>query len=192
MNYADIFSEIIISENFRNKLESINQNYPNLKQESFIRNTLLEIINKTYSHSQLRAFAEHPREKGRTDLSLVNLIDNSVFKVELKFQFTKDDNHFEKYNKVVVKDFETKNSDLFIMIVCSFENKIKREYDKTWGISSNLSRFHSDKDVWKENLKVCFDGFSEKACLEEFEINVSKPYLTNYIFYLLKRNIENN
>lgn len=188
MELKKIFYEIIKSENFKEKLEKININYSNLKQENFIRNTLLEIINDSYSNSELRAFAEHPRENGRTDLSIVNITDNSIFKVELKFQFTKDDNHFEKYNKVVVKDFETKNSDLFILIVCNLDVNGKKEFDKTWGISSNLLRFHSDKDVWKENIKVCFEGFSEKAILREFEINVSKPYATNYNFYLLERN----
>jgi len=188
LDSTKIFYEIIISDNFRLNIEKININYPNLKQENFIRNTLLEIYNTEYSNSTSRALAEHPRENGRTDLSIVNLSENSIFKVELKFQFTKDDNHFEKYNRVIVKDFETKNSDLFILIVCSFDGDGKKEFDKTWGISSNLSRFHSRKQIWKENIRVCFDGFSEKATLKEFEINVTKPYLTNYNFYLLSKN----
>lgn len=187
MEITDIIYKTISSQNFKNKLESINLNYPNLKQESFIRNTLLEIFNKSYSSPKIRAFAEHPREKGRTDLSIVNLENNSVFKIELKFQFTKDDNHFKKYDKIVIKDFDTKNSDLFILIVCSFDIQEKKEFDNNWGISSNLSRFHSDKQHWKENIKVCFDGFLEKAGLQEFEINISKPYPTYYNFYLLNR-----
>ncbi len=188
MEIKNIISEIIISEKFQQQLEDINENYPNIKQENFIRNTLLEIFNKEYSNSTSRAFAEHPRENGRTDLSIVNLSDNSIFKIELKFQFTKDDNHFEKYNKVVVKDFETKNSDLFILIVCSFDGDGKKEFDKNWGISSNLLRFHSGKQIWKENIKICFGGFLETASLQEFEINITKPYLTNYNFYLLSKN----
>lgn len=188
LDSTKIFSDIIISDNFRQNIEKININYPNLKQENFIRNAFLEIINESYANSKYRAFAEHPRENGRTDLSIVNLGDNSIFKVELKFQFTKDDNHFEKYNKVLVKDFETKNSDLFILIVCSFDGDGKKEFDKTWGISSHLLRFHSGKDIWKENIRVCFDGFLEYASLKEFEINITEPYLTSYNFYLLQRN----
>ncbi|MCD9855080.1 hypothetical protein LUD75_10200 [Epilithonimonas sp. JDS] len=192
MNFKNIFSEIINSENFKEKLEKINQNYPNLKQENFIRNVFLEIINESYSNSERRAFAEHPRENGRTDLSIVNIADQSIFKVELKFQFTKDDNHFQNYNRVVVKDFETKNSDLFILIVCSFDVESKREFDQTWGISSNLLRFHSSEEIWKQNIKVCFDGFLEISNLQEYEITVSTPYQTNYNFYLLERNIDIN
>lgn len=188
MEITDIIHKTISSQNFKNKLASINLNYPNLKQESFIRNTLLEIFNESYSNSKIRAFAEHPRKKGRTDLSIVNLGNNAVFKIELKFQFTKDDNNFIDYGRIVKKDFVTKESDLFILIVCSFDEKSKKEFDEIWDISSKLVRYQSKTNCWNENIINCFNEFFDKAELKKIdEIKFSKPYPTQYNFYLLNK-----
>ena len=190
MDSKKIFLEILNSSDFKEKLQSISNNYPNLKQENFIRNTLLEILNEKYFENDLnlKAFAEHPREIGRTDLSIVNKETNQVFKVELKFQFTKDDKEFINYGRKITQDFITKESDLFILIVCSFDIIRKKEFDKSWGISSNLPRYHSKTDVWKENITTCFKGFIENAELQELDFTFSKPYPITYHFYLLNKN----
>lgn len=190
MEIRKIFLQILKSQDFKDKLQSINQNYPNLKQENFIRNLLLEMLNEVYFENDLsfKAFAEHPRENGRTDLSIVNKEKEQIFKVELKFQFTKDDQNFINYGRIIKKDFNIKNSDLFILIVCRFDIERKKEFDKTWGISSNLSRYHSKTEEWKENITTCFKEFSENTELQEAEFSFSKPYPTTYNFYLLNKN----
>ena len=189
--YVDTICKIINSETFKHKIISINNNYSNLKQESFIRNTILEGLNKIFQDNNLeiKAFAEHPRiNRSRVDLSIVNNQDKeNPFRIEFKFQFSKDDNNMENYHRVINKDFEYRNSDLFILAIADWNIKSKKEYDKKWNITSNLSRYISKNDKWKQNIINSFSKFknAELIELEKFEINL--PYKTEYFFYLFKR-----
>ena len=54
---------IIESEEFKYKLNELNDNFFNLKQELHIRDLLLALFNKYYNQKRVRAIAEHPREK---------------------------------------------------------------------------------------------------------------------------------
>lgn len=129
-------SEIIKSKKFRNKLNSLNDNYSNQKQELLIRNIILEELNEHFhsnNYSNLKAFAEHPRvDKARVDLSVVNTenLDNPIL-IELKYQFTNDFKQLTNYKDVVYADFENRKSDLFILIISNWEKKDKKSLTKS-------------------------------------------------------------
>ncbi|MCJ8498606.1 hypothetical protein MVI27_10075 [Chryseobacterium salipaludis] len=192
LKYTELIFEIINSERFKNGLEIINTSYPNLKQEALIRNLILEELNSRFLSAgitNLKAFAEHPRVKGtRIDLSIVDVDTiESPFKIEFKYQFSKDCNNMKDYWKVVDRDFEVRVSDLFILIISDWDVQEKSYFDSQWGITSNLSRYVSKKTDWKANIIQNFKRF-EKAQLKECEtISVKNPYRTQYYFYLLSR-----
>ena len=59
----NIKNQIIKSQEFEDDLTKINKNYFNLKQESFIRNIILEKLNEFFNiGSNYKALAEYPRE----------------------------------------------------------------------------------------------------------------------------------
>jgi hypothetical protein len=185
-------SEIIKSKKFKNKLNFLNENYSNQKQELLIRNIILEELNEYFNSnnlSNLKAFAEHPRvDKARVDLSIVNKqdIENPIL-IELKYQFTNDFKQLINYKGVIEKDFENRKSDMFILIISNWVKEKKKEFDKEWKISSDLSRYISKKTEWKTNIENTLNSF-EQAELEMFDkIEIDKPYPTEYYFYNLKR-----
>lgn len=191
------------SNEFRLVLESINCNYPNLKQELFIRNEILESLNKEFSFSkeeQYKAFAEHPRggKGSRIDLSIIdkNNLDNPLL-IEFKFQYPDDLIKFN-YSKTIEKDFQfqkhkTHLTDLFILFIACWDSKHKIEFDNVWQIDSNLSRYQvSDGKsiIWKDRLNKDFENFNKDGMLlETIEHRIEKPYVVNYYIYFLKRKI---
>lgn len=182
--------EILSSEQFKERLTHINVNYPNLKQESFIRNSLVELLNGSFENDSLKAFAEHPREKGnRVDLSIVNKAKpNEPFSIEFKFQFTNDYKAFINYSKFIENDFKRKilqrTADLFILIVSEWKDTEKRKFDTEWGISNDLSKFLALNDNWKTTLRNLCSTYKQEEC----EIEVPKPYPTKYHFFIISRN----
>lgn len=188
-SYSDLICEIINSKRFKDKLSQINNNFPNLKQENHIRNIILEELNQNLDNDTFRAFAEHPRiENSRVDLSIIDKSNiNRPFKIEFKYQFTKDDNQMKNYHRVINKDFEYRKSDLFVLIIASWDVDSKKEFDKKWGITSNLSRYISPKNDWKKNILESFKLFEKNELIEFENILITRPYKMEYHFYLLKR-----
>ena len=191
----EIINEIINSEDFRKKLKIISANYTNLKQENVIKNYILEKLNEYFSeggHSQKKAFAEHPRNKGsRVDLSIIdnNELDK-FYKIEFKYQFSGDNKNMTDYARIIDKDFEKRSSDLFILIIAHWKKSDKKEFDKNWNITSKLSRYISDNEEWTGNIREAFKTFekTENSKLIEFEkIQIEKPFRMEYYFYILKR-----
>jgi len=191
-NYDEIIVNIVESEKFQVELEKINDNYSNLKQESFLRNYILEKINKYFQFhgkSNIRAFAEHPRvNRTRVDLSIVDC-DTTLepFKIEFKYQFSGDGNNMINYWKVIEKSYEFRVSDLFILIIYHCDTNEKNQYDGKWGITSKLSRYISNNDSWKINIRESFKRFTNGILLETEVIKCNKPFASEYSFYLLKR-----
>lgn len=184
--------EVIESPAFKERLKWINLNYPNLKQEMQIRNTILEEVNKDFFSGKFeyRAFAEfqHPENSHqRVDLTFVdrNCTENKFY-VELKFQFSNDDLRFKKYRPVIEKDFEVRNSDSFILIVAHWDKDDKTEFDKTWGVTPNLNQYISKTDCWKENIPNLFKSFTGSHW-EMIPHSTESPYVVDYQFYILTR-----
>lgn len=190
-NFHELIIDIINSDKFKTYLEKINHNYCNLKQESHIRNYILEEVNDFLvlnNYFKYKAFAEHPRVNGfRVDLSIINQdeIDNP-FKIEFKYQFSGDDNNMLNYWKVIKKDFEFRESDLFILIISNWNKNDKKIFDKSWGLTSNLSRYISNNDNWKENIRKSFSIIENTTLLETESIKLDLPYSIEYYFYVLK------
>ena len=192
----EIISNIINSEEFRKKLETISANYTNLKQENVIRNYILERLNEYFFEnwdSEKKAFAEHPRHNGsRVDLSIIdrNKLDQPPYKIEFKYQFSGDNKNMTDYARIIEKDFELRKSDLFILIIAHWKKSDKKDFDEKWGISSNLSRFISANEEWTANITQAFKTFekTDNSKLIEFEkIQIEKPFNMEYYFYVLKR-----
>lgn len=187
---ANFIIKIINSEKFKESIIKINKNFSNLKQEGFIRNSILYELNASLDDKHLKAFAEHPREKGtKIDLSVVDLnnIENPI-KIEFKFQFSGDANNMVNYRAVIEKDFEVRNSDLFILILSHWNVFEKREYDKKWEINTNLSRYISKNENWRKNILEEFKNFKQATLMEIEKIQINEPYKTDYYFYILCRN----
>ena len=94
------------------------------------------------------------------------------------------------YARIIEKDFELRNSDLFILIIAHWKKSDKKDFDEKWGVSSNLSRFISSNEEWTGNIKQAFKTFeeTENSKLIEFEkIQIEKPFQMEYYFYVLKR-----
>ncbi len=192
IKYVELILEIINSEKFKYNLEKLNSFYANLKQEGLIRNLILEELNDYFESldlKSLKAFAEHPRIKGtRIDLSIVDAENiEKPFKIEFKYQFSKDCNNLKDYWKIINKDFEVRVSDLFILIISDWDIDEKKIFDKKWGINSNLSRYVSKKIEWKTNIVQSFHRFENTKFNECEKITIHKPNKTDYYFYILER-----
>lgn len=192
---------IIESEEFKNKLNELNDNFFNLKQELHIRNLLVELFNQKHKEQGERAIAEYPRlekekttEKERTsytrvDLSLVDEKNpKTPFKIELKYHLPKDKGGFSEYQESIQKHFIDRKSNGFILIVCNSKTEERESFEKMWlskeTIFSELSLDKNDYK-WKENLKSKFEETSN-AQAHFFEITVEKPFETTYHFFILE------
>jgi hypothetical protein len=188
-NLTTLIAKIINSNSFKQRLSPLSSNYPNLKQENLIRNYILEELNKEFAQTDFKAFAEHPRmDTTRVDLGVINSKDlQHPFKVEFKYQFSKDNFDLSDYGFVIRRDFEERQSDLFILTIAHWDIQKKIEFDKHWGIDSNLSRFVSKSDAWKTNIKKCFDSFENTELTVFPKIEVDSPFDMEYHFYMLRR-----
>ncbi|MDM1501916.1 hypothetical protein HX071_06840 [Myroides marinus] len=211
--YFKQIQEILESNDFRDRLEKVNDNFPNLKQEHLIRDVILTMYNQKYS-LDYRAFSEHPRKwklssgeekKGRVDLALYKYKDiENLYKIEIKFFFTKDIKNGRKSS--IEKNYVKKECDLLIIIVQEFlDVKAKEEYDKRWDIDTDLLQYQIKDDSKKKQKTAGSDDkfeilekqfkkvedYVEGAHVgqhhNKIQIEVQLPYKTCYTFCFLER-----
>lgn len=195
MNISNQIYEIINSEEFKKQLTKINSNYSNLKQEGIIRNAVLEQFNDLYANDSVRAFAEHPRiNNTRVDLSIVNKgCLAKPYKIEFKYHFCDFEDSFASYHNRINHEFNERNSNMYILIVQTFDSDKKETFDKSWDITTSFWKKKELNEKWKLNLnenfekviKISENGDSE--LLEIVSIDINVPYPTSYHFYILKR-----
>lgn len=183
---------IIESDEFKYKLNELNDNFFNLKQEIHIRNLLVELFNQKHKEEGERAIAEYrvPNKDIRIDLALVNK-DNkeNTFKIELKYHFPKDKGGFSEYQESIQKHFEDRESNGFILIVCNSNTEERESFEKVWLFKKTIfSELSLDKNnyKWKENLEEKFRNTADSKAYF-FEITVEKPFETTYHFFILER-----
>jgi hypothetical protein len=224
MQIPETICEIICSEDFKEKLDFICVNYSNLKQESHIRNAILELFNEK-NKEDYRAFAEHPRKNGlRVDLSIAPIKSNKeekIFTIEFKYNFPKDADSFKTYDKIINNDFNRdvvagvyKNREnllnifsdqlfegdikclnftsMFILIVAQWETETESKksiFDKSWGITSKLSRFVDNNDRRLNNIRFWFNYYKNKEHAFAYEIDpiFTETLDTKYSFFILSR-----
>lgn len=186
---STLIAQIINSNSFKQKLSAISSNYPNLKQENHIRNYILEELNREFLETTFKAFAEHPRlNTTRVDLGIVNGQESkNPFRIEFKYQFSKDNFDLSDYGFVIRRDFEERKSDLFILTIAHWDIQKKIKFDKHWGIDSNLSRYISRSDTWKNNIQECFEMFENTKLTIFDNIEVDSSFGMQYHFYMLSR-----
>ena len=199
MGIKENILKVIRSEAFKARLCEINNHYFNLKQESFIRNAVLEALNKRFSeqrNQQFRAIAEHPRiNNTRIDLSVVDRQSREMYRVEFKFHFTKDFNPKENnYTGYINRDYNaSRGTDMYILVVASWDIGEKEEFDAKWGIepSRRLSKYIARYTDWEQYFDAPFERYNEltdNSYLSDFckiELLVDQPYRTRYLFYVL-------
>lgn len=188
--YTDLI-HIIESKSFKLKIKSISENFFNLKQELFIRNKILELLNNEYhkSKNDKKAFAEI-RIKGssRYDLSIVNINPEiSNFNIEFKYQFGGDLNQMKNSYELIDQDLIKKKSDLFILIIAEFNPASKNKLDSIWRIKTNLSRYVKSIDKWKINLNSVIENYFPKLKKETFEFRIKSSSIKMiYYFHLIR------
>ena len=185
----DSLISIIKSDEFKNKLNELNDNFFNLKQEIHIRNLLVELFNQKHKEQGKRAIAEYPRiAKTRVDLSLIDKNNTETpFKIEFKYHFPKDKGGFSEYQESIQKHFKNRKSNGFILIVCDSNANKRKEFEKIWlSKKTKFSKLSSEDNIWKENLKSKFEETSN-AQAHFFEITVENPFETTYHFFILER-----
>lgn len=190
-----IFS-LLESKEFENQLNDINSNFFNIKQECQIRDRVVFLLNSKFLKASQKALAEYPRENGkRRDLTIINKTGQNSFSIEFKFQFTNDYKKFLDYDRFIENDFHRtvcdKCCDMFILIVAFWNKNDKFEFEKQWDIAQTYttSRFLSVKDSWRLNIESMFKRFASGS-VKMIPIIVKEPYLTNYNFYILSRNVD--
>ena len=182
---------IIKSDEFKEKLNELNDNFFNLKQEIHIRNLLVELFNQKYKEQGERAIAEYrvpnkkaPNKNIRIDLALVN--NNEKALIELKYLFPND----PQIEKKSLKNYfiERTECDYLIAIICNGKEKTRNAYEADWGIKTMFGSRYSKDSQWKELLEKQFNSLeSESKYLEPIEISVEKPFETTYHFFILER-----
>ena len=187
--------EVISSNEFKVKIESLNSNFSNLKQEIVIRDEILKLFNK--NNDVLRSFAEvvdtefTPNEKSkrsRIDLLIKN--KNKLdfnYKVEIKFFFNKDVKNGRKSS--FIKNVDIKKCDLLIIIVQEFDIELRERFLNEWGISDNLSKYQYKKleENRFNNLIKNFEDRKDGQFLLLEDITIDKPYPTTYKFFCLSK-----
>ena len=182
---------IIKSNEFKEKLNELNDNFFNLKQEIHIRNLLVELFNQKYKEQGERAIAEYrvpnkkaPNKNIRIDLALVN--NNEKALIELKYLFPND----PQIEKESLKNYfiERTECNYLIAIICNGNRHIRDAYEHNWGIKTMFGSRYSKDSQWKELLEKQFNSLeSESKYLEPIEISVEKPFETTYHFFILER-----
>ena len=185
----DSLISIIKSDEFKNKLNELNDNFFNLKQEIQIRNLLVELFNQKHKEQGKRAIAEYPRiAKTRVDLSLIDKNNTETpFKIEFKYHFPKDKGGFSEYQESIQKHFKNRKSNGFILIVCDSNANKRKEFEKIWlSKKTKFSKLSSEDNIWKENLQEKFKNTADSQAYF-FEITVENPFETTYHFFILER-----
>ena len=184
----DSLISIIKSDEFKNKLNELNDNFFNLKQEIHIRNLLVELFNQKHKEQGKRAIAEYPRiAKTRVDLSLIDKNNTETpFKIEFKYHFPKDKGGFSEYQESIQKHFENRNSNGFILIVCDSDKDLRKKFEEKWDVDTIFPKLSKKDNIWKENLKDKFKNTADSQAYF-FEITVEKPFETTYHFFILER-----
>jgi hypothetical protein len=185
----DSLISIIKSDEFKNKLNELNDNFFNLKQEIHIRNLLVELFNQKHKEQGKRAIAEYPRiAKTRVDLSLIDKNNTETpFKIEFKYHFPKDKGGFSEYQESIQKHFKNRKSNGFILIVCDSNANKRKEFEKIWlSKKTKFSKLSSEDNIWKENLQEKFKNTADSQAYF-FEITVENPFETTYHFFILER-----
>ena len=171
---------IIESKIFTEKLKLDLYNFPNLKLESHVRNSIVELYNIANNENiNQRAFAEHPRytnekTKSRATIDFSICTEKVVnFTMELKYNYPRDSTNFTNYlNNILQKDFidrefdKDKKVNAFLQIVCKTNKEHFEKLETTWNLNS-LSQYQlKDNNIsWEKNL---LNGFKDvKTLLKE-------------------------
>ena len=183
---------IIESDEFKYKLNELNDNFFNLKQEIHIRNLLVELFNQKHKEEGERAIAEYrvpnkkiPNKNIRIDLALVN--NNKKVLIEFKYLFPND----PQIEKESLKNYfiERTECNYLIAIICNGNEKTREQFEKEWLIKNTIfANRYSEGTEWRKKIEEEFKSLeSESNYLKPIEITVEKPFETTYHFFILER-----
>ena len=189
--------DIIESDEFKNKLNELNDNFFNLKQEIHIRNLLVELFNQKYKEEGERAIAEYrvdPNKNIRIDLALINKPLKERILIEFKYHFPED--RQIKRTKSLSRYFKERTEcDYLISIICNDNEETREQFENEWLIKNTIfANRYSEGSEWRKKIEEEFESLkSENKSLEPIEIiiTVEKPFKTTYHFFILERKEEN-
>ena len=182
---------IIKSDEFKNKLNELNDNFFNLKQEIHIRNLLVELFNQKHKEEGERAIAEYrvnPNKNIRIDLALINKPLKERILIEFKYHFPED--REIKSTKSLSRYFKERTEcDYLISIICNDNEKTREQFENEWLIKNTIfANRYSEGSEWREKIEDEFKSLeSESKYLDPIEIIVEKPFKTTYHFFILER-----
>lgn len=188
---------IIESEEFKYKLNELNDNFFNLKQELHIRNLLVELFNQRHKEEGKRAIAEYrvnPNKNIRIDLALINKPLKERILIEFKYHFPED--RQIKRTKSLSRYFKERTEcDYLISIICNDNEETREQFENEWLIKNTIfANRYSEGSEWRKKIEEEFESLkSENKSLEPIEIiiTVEKPFKTTYHFFILERKEEN-
>ena len=187
---------IIESDEFKYKLNELNDNFFNLKQEIHIRNLLVELFNQKHKEEGERAIAEYrvPNKKIRIDLALINKPLKERILIEFKYHFP-EDRQIKKTKSLSRYFKERTECNYLISIICNDNEETRKVFENVWLIKNTIFAISYSKDPkWRKKIKEEFESLkSENKSLEPIEIiiTVEKPFKTTYHFFILERKEEN-
>ena len=186
---------IIESDEFKYKLNELNDNFFNLKQEIHIRNLLVELFNQKHKEQGERAIAEYrvnPNKNIRIDLALINKPLKERILIEFKYHFPED--HQINKTKSLSRYFKERTEcDYLISIICNDNEKTREQFEKEWLIKNTIfANRYSKGTEWRKKIEEEFKSLeSESNYLKPIEITVEKPFKTTYHFFILERKEKN-
>ena len=183
--------EIIESDEFKNKLNELNDNFFNLKQEIHIRNLLVELFNQKHKEQGERAIAEYrvnTNKNIRIDLALINKPLKERILIEFKYHFP-EDRQIKKTKSLSRYFKERTECDYLISIICNDNEETRKEFENEWLIKNTIFANSYSKDPkWRKKIEEEFKSLeSESNYLKPIEITVEKPFKTTYHFFILER-----
>lgn len=185
---------IIESDEFKYKLNELNDNFFNLKQEIHIRNLLVELFNQKHKEQGERAIAEYrvnPNKNIRIDLALINKPLKERILIEFKYHFPED--RQIKRTKSLSRYFKERTEcDYLISIICNDNEETRKDFENEWLIKNTIfANSYSKNPKWRKKIEEEFESLkSESKCLKPIEITVEKPFETTSLLYLRKEKIK--
>ena len=185
---------IIESDEFKYKLNELNDNFFNLKQEIHIRNLLVELFNQKHKEQGERAIAEYrvnPNKNIRIDLALINKPLKERILIEFKYHFPED--RQIKRTKSLSRYFKERTEcDYLISIICNDNEETRKDFENEWLIKNTIfANSYSKNPKWRKKIEEEIESLkSESKCLKPIEITVEKPFETTSLLYLRKEKIK--
>lgn len=178
-----MLDNILKSEKLKELLEEINSHFYNVKQELYIRNELVKLINNSVENNF--AFSEYPKGEKGSAVDLCIISDNKIHTtLEIKYQYPKDIES-KGVRDAILDDINAKKTNKpcctdFLLIIHERSGIIN--YHPPTGVKpiySHLDRKFTVEDEFFVNMNKMIP---REYKFKHYPIKCSKPYDSIYHF----------